>query len=69
MTRFLMEVRIYPDDGSTGAVGDPAVTAEELAAVLANSTASEALADGLGATIEWEVIADGHGFNGGRNDV
>jgi hypothetical protein len=48
MTQFLMEVRIYPDDGSTGAVGDPAVTAEELAAVLANSTASEALADGLG---------------------
>ncbi len=34
----------------------PEVTAEELASVLANSTASEALADGLGAMIEWEVI-------------
>jgi hypothetical protein len=56
MKRFLLEVRIYPDEGTDGAPGRLEVTGEELISVLANSTASEALATALDATIEWEVL-------------
>jgi hypothetical protein len=53
MQTFLVEVRIYPNEPADGR---PPVTGEELISVLANSTASEALADALAATIEFEVL-------------